>query len=64
MCIAEAGRPLEQLQEAGMRTAPVETSPAVNAALNQGVNNFDVLDYAGHPRVNGTGQTDIDTCEE
>lgn len=46
------------------QTQPQATSPAVNTALNQGVNNFDVLDYAGKPRVNGTGQTDIGAYEE
>ena len=37
----------------------LSTSPAVNAGTDFGVNTVGVLDYAGNPRVNGSGQTNI-----
>ena len=42
----------------------LSTSPAVNAGTNLGVNTVGVLDYAGNPRVNGSGQTNIGAYEQ
>ncbi|MBV9341340.1 MAG: DUF5123 domain-containing protein [Acidobacteria bacterium] len=40
------------------------TSPAVNAGTNLGVNTVGVLDYAGNPRVNGSGHINIGAYEQ
>jgi len=42
----------------------LSTSPAINAGTNLGVNTVGVLDYAGHPRVNGGGQINIGAYEQ
>ncbi len=39
-------------------------SPAINAGTNLGVNTVGVLDYAGNPRVNGSGQINIGAYEQ
>ena len=39
-------------------------SPALNAGTNLGVNTVGVLDYAGNPRVNGSGQINIGAYEQ
>jgi Protein of unknown function (DUF1565) len=39
-------------------------SPALNAGTNLGVNTVGVLDYAGNPRVNGTGQINMGAYEQ
>ena len=39
-------------------------SPALNAGTNLGLNTVGVLDYAGNPRVNGSGQINIGAYEE
>ena len=39
-------------------------SPAINAGTNLGVNTVGVLDYAGNPRVNGSGQVNIGAYEQ
>jgi len=40
------------------------TSPAVNAGTNLGVNTVGVLDFAGNPRVNGSGQINSGAYEQ
>jgi len=42
----------------------MSTSPAVNAGSNLGVNTVGVLDFAGNPRVNGSGQINIGAYEQ
>src|SRR5579864_1161772 len=42
----------------------MSTSPAVNAGTNLGVNTVGVLDFAGNPRVNGSGQINIGAYEQ
>jgi hypothetical protein len=39
-------------------------SPAINAGTNLGVNTVGVLDYAGNPRVNGSGQINLGAYEQ
>jgi hypothetical protein len=39
-------------------------SPAINAGLNLGVNTVGVLDYAGNPRVNSSGQINVGAYEQ
>ena len=39
-------------------------SPALNSGTNLGVNVVGVLDYAGNPRVNGSGQINIGAYEQ
>lgn len=39
-------------------------SPAINSGTNLGVNTVGVLDYAGHPRVNGSGQINMGAYEQ
>jgi len=39
-------------------------SPALNAGTNLGVNIVGVLDYAGNPRVNGSGQINVGAYEQ
>jgi hypothetical protein len=39
-------------------------SPALNAGTNLGVNSVGVLDFAGHARVNGSGQINIGAYEQ
>jgi len=39
-------------------------SPAINSGTNLGVNVIGVLDYAGNPRVNGSGQINIGAYEQ
>src|SRR5579859_4548416 len=39
-------------------------SPAINAGTNLGVNTVGVLDYAGNPRVNGSGQINMGAYEQ
>jgi len=39
-------------------------SPAINAGTNLGVNTVGVLDYAGNPRVNGSGQINVGAYEQ
>jgi hypothetical protein len=39
-------------------------SPAVNAGTNLGVNVVGVLDYAGNPRLNSSGQINIGAYEQ
>jgi hypothetical protein len=39
-------------------------SPALNAGTNLGVNTVGVLDYAGNPRVNGSGQINAGAYEQ
>ena len=39
-------------------------SPAINAGTNLGVNVVGVLDYAGNPRVNGSGQINMGAYEQ
>ena len=39
-------------------------SPAINAGMNLGVNLVGVLDYAGNPRVNGSGQINVGAYEQ
>jgi hypothetical protein len=39
-------------------------SPAINAGTNLGVNTVGVLDYAGNPRVNGSGQVNMGAYEQ
>ena len=39
-------------------------SPAINSGTNLGVNIVGVLDYAGNPRVNGSGQINIGAYEQ
>jgi hypothetical protein len=39
-------------------------SPALNAGTNLGVNTVGVLDYAGNPRVNGSGQINVGAYEQ
>ena len=39
-------------------------SPALNAGTNLGVNVVGVLDYAGNPRVNGSGQINMGAYEQ
>jgi hypothetical protein len=40
------------------------TSPAVNAGTNLGSSAVGILDYAGNPRVNGSGQVNIGAYEQ
>ena len=42
----------------------MSTSPAVNGGSNLGVNTVGVLDFAGNPRVNGSGQINIGAYEQ
>jgi hypothetical protein len=42
----------------------MSTSPAVNAGSNLGVNVVGLLDYAGSPRTNGSGQINIGGYEQ
>jgi hypothetical protein len=42
----------------------MSSSPAVNAGTNLGVNTVGILDFAGNPRVNGSGQTNIGAYEQ
>jgi hypothetical protein len=42
----------------------LSTSPAVNSGTNLGVNTVGVLDYAGHARVNGSGQINRGAYEQ
>jgi len=54
---------------ANLTTAPYNFdlssgSPALNAGKNLGVNTVGVLDYAGNPRVNGSGQINIGAYEQ
>jgi hypothetical protein len=54
---------------ANITTAPynfdlASGSPAINAATNLGVNTVGVLDYAGNPRVNSSGQVNIGAYEQ
>jgi len=42
----------------------MSTSPAVNAGTNLGVNTVGVLDFAGNPRVNSSGQINIGAYEQ
>jgi hypothetical protein len=42
----------------------MSSSPAVNAGINLGVNTVGVLDFAGNPRVNGSGQINIGAYEQ
>lgn len=42
----------------------MSSSPAVNAGTNLGVNVVGVLDYAGNPRSNGSGQINIGAYEQ
>ncbi len=39
-------------------------SPAINAGTNLGVNTVGVLDYAGNPRVNGSGQINMGAYQQ
>jgi hypothetical protein len=54
---------------ANITTAPynfdlASGSPAINAGTNLGVNTVGVLDYAGNPRVNSSGQINIGAYEQ
>ena len=40
------------------------TSPAVNAGKNLGADVVGILDYAGNPRVNASGQINIGAYEQ
>jgi hypothetical protein len=42
----------------------LSTSPALNAGTNFGVNTVGVLDFAGNPRVNGSGRINIGAYEQ
>lgn len=39
-------------------------SPALNAGTNLGINTVGVLDYAGHARINGSGQINMGAYEQ
>jgi hypothetical protein len=61
--------PFADPQYDNISTAPynldvLSTSPAVNAGTNLGVNVVGVLDYAGNPRVNGSGQINIGAYQQ
>lgn len=61
--------PFADPQYDNISTAPfnldvLSSSPAINAGTNLGVNVVGVLDYAGNPRVNGSGQINIGAYEQ